>query len=77
MMIEFKTLCMFDRYINSSGLYYLNPYKFIEKPSLWRQGFVWDWKRCNKSLSYTKDILSVVDVHRYLSKKGLQVLVER
>ncbi|XP_030944392.1 serine carboxypeptidase-like 17 [Quercus lobata] len=41
-----------------------------------RQGFVWDWKRCNKSLSYTKDILSVVDIHRYLSKKGLQVLVE-
>ncbi|KAM3714757.1 hypothetical protein ACJW31_01G358000 [Castanea mollissima] len=39
-------------------------------------GFVWDWKRCNESLSYTEDILSVVDVHRYLSKKGLQVLVE-
>uniref|UniRef100_A0A2N9J1G3 Serine carboxypeptidase-like 18 n=1 Tax=Fagus sylvatica TaxID=28930 RepID=A0A2N9J1G3_FAGSY len=41
-----------------------------------RKGFVLDWKRCNKSLSYTKDILSVVDVHRYLSKKRLQVLVE-
>ncbi|GMY38769.1 serine carboxypeptidase-like 17 [Fagus crenata] len=33
-----------------------------------RKGFVLDWKRCNKSLSYTKDILSVVDVHRYLTK---------
>ncbi|KAM3714753.1 hypothetical protein ACJW31_01G357900 [Castanea mollissima] len=35
--------------------------------------YIW----CNTSLSYTKDILSVVDVHRYLSKKGLQVLVDR
>ncbi|XP_044489158.1 serine carboxypeptidase-like 18 isoform X2 [Mangifera indica] len=41
-----------------------------------RKGLVSDWKRCNKSLSYTKDVLSVVDVHRYLSTKGLQVLVE-
>lgn len=29
------------------------------------------------SLSYTKDIPSVVEVHRYLSQYGLQVLVER
>ncbi|KAE8008168.1 hypothetical protein FH972_004708 [Carpinus fangiana] len=41
-----------------------------------RPGFVLDWKRCNKSLSYTKDIPSVVEVHRYLSQFGLQVLVE-
>ncbi|KAK9287239.1 hypothetical protein L1049_015652 [Liquidambar formosana] len=42
-----------------------------------QKGTVLDWKRCNKSLSYTKDVLSVVDVHRNLSKAGLQVLVER
>ncbi|XP_059653052.1 serine carboxypeptidase-like 18 isoform X3 [Cornus florida] len=41
-----------------------------------RKGTVWNWKRCNKSLSYTKDVLSVVPVHRELSKLGLQVLVE-
>ncbi|KAJ0011152.1 hypothetical protein Pint_33645 [Pistacia integerrima] len=41
-----------------------------------RKGYVKDWKRCNKSISYTKDVLSVVDVHRYLSTKRLQVLVE-
>ncbi|KAK9286601.1 hypothetical protein L1049_015001 [Liquidambar formosana] len=42
-----------------------------------RKGTVLDWKRCNGSLSYTKDVLSVVDVHRNLSKAGLQVLVDR
>ncbi|KAJ0076893.1 hypothetical protein Patl1_36261 [Pistacia atlantica] len=41
-----------------------------------RKGFVSDWQRCNKSISYTKDILSVVDINRYLSRYGLQVLIE-
>ncbi|XP_044509714.1 serine carboxypeptidase-like 18 [Mangifera indica] len=41
-----------------------------------RKGFVSDWKRCNKSLSYTKDVQSVIDIHRYLSTKRLQVLVD-
>ncbi|XP_057978384.1 serine carboxypeptidase-like 18 isoform X2 [Malania oleifera] len=41
-----------------------------------RKGTVKDWQRCNKSLSYTKDIKSVVDVNQYLSKKSLNVLVE-
>ncbi|KAB1207377.1 Serine carboxypeptidase-like 18 [Morella rubra] len=41
-----------------------------------RQGTVPDWQRCNQTLDYTKDVLSVVEVHRYLSKKALYVLVE-
>lgn len=41
-----------------------------------RVGTVKYWSRCNKSLSYTKDVQSVIDVHRYLSKKQLEVLVE-
>lgn len=41
-----------------------------------RKGNVLDWKRCNKSLSYTKDVQSVVEVHRFLSTLGLNVLVE-
>ncbi|KAK2664824.1 hypothetical protein Ddye_003398 [Dipteronia dyeriana] len=41
-----------------------------------RKGLVSDWNRCNKSLSYTKDVSSVVDVYRYISKKGLQVLID-
>ncbi|CAL5379181.1 unnamed protein product [Camellia sinensis] len=35
-----------------------------------------DWKRCNRSLSYTKDILTVVSVHEELKELGLEVLVE-
>ncbi|KAJ9705334.1 hypothetical protein PVL29_003393 [Vitis rotundifolia] len=41
-----------------------------------RVGTVKYWSRCNKSLSYTKDVQSIIDVHRYLSKKQLEVLVE-
>ncbi|XP_059653047.1 serine carboxypeptidase-like 13 [Cornus florida] len=40
-----------------------------------RVGTVKDWKRCNKTLDYSMDVDSVLDVHRYLSTKGLQVLV--
>ncbi|KAJ9159381.1 hypothetical protein P3X46_024890 [Hevea brasiliensis] len=41
-----------------------------------RKGIVSEWVRCNRSLSYEKNVTSVVDVHRYLSTKGLQLLVE-
>lgn len=41
-----------------------------------RKGTVTDWQRCNLAIDYTKDILSVVDVHRYLSTKDLIALVE-
>ncbi|CAL5377520.1 unnamed protein product [Camellia sinensis] len=45
-------------------------------PDLWRRGSVLNWERCNKSLSYTKDILTVVPVHGELKELGLEVLVE-
>ncbi|KAI8027269.1 Serine carboxypeptidase-like 18 [Camellia lanceoleosa] len=41
-----------------------------------RKGSVLNWKRCNKSISYTKDILTVVPVHEELKELGLEVLVE-
>ncbi|XP_059653046.1 serine carboxypeptidase-like 13 [Cornus florida] len=40
-----------------------------------RVGTIKDWKRCDKKLNYTMNVYSVLDVHRYLSSKGLQVLV--
>ncbi|OWM79149.1 hypothetical protein CDL15_Pgr003320 [Punica granatum] len=48
----------------------------VQKALNVRPGTVLDWKRCNKSLAYTKDILSVVYVHKELSTLGLEVLVE-
>ncbi|GMP38606.1 hypothetical protein CsSME_00009786 [Camellia sinensis var. sinensis] len=40
-----------------------------------RKGSVLNWERCNKSLSYTKDILTIVPVHEELKELGLEVLV--
>ncbi|KAB1208311.1 Serine carboxypeptidase-like 18 [Morella rubra] len=40
-----------------------------------REGTVFDWKRCNESLSYSSDVSSVLEYHRNLSTKGLQVLI--
>ncbi|XP_004289771.1 PREDICTED: serine carboxypeptidase-like 17 [Fragaria vesca subsp. vesca] len=40
-----------------------------------RNGTVFDWKRCNKSLDYTYDVPSVLEYHQNLSTKGLQVLI--
>ncbi|XP_031283723.1 serine carboxypeptidase-like 13 [Pistacia vera] len=40
-----------------------------------REGTVHDWKRCNKSLNYGKDVKSVLDYHRNFTNKGLQALV--
>lgn len=48
----------------------------VQKALNVRPGTVMDWKRCNKSLAYTKDIQSVVEVHKNLSTLGLEVLVE-
>lgn len=39
------------------------------------QGIVGNWVRCNESLQYTMDVDSVLDVHKNLSSKGLQVLI--
>ncbi|PKI53782.1 hypothetical protein CRG98_025788 [Punica granatum] len=48
----------------------------VQKALNVRPGTVLDWKRCNKSLAYTKDVPSVVYVHKELSKLGLELLVE-
>ncbi|GMQ01195.1 hypothetical protein CsSME_00047916 [Camellia sinensis var. sinensis] len=42
-----------------------------------RKGTVPRWERCNNSLSYTQDVLSVIAVHKELSRSSLEVLVER
>uniref|UniRef100_A0A5B7AP11 Putative serine carboxypeptidase-like 18 n=1 Tax=Davidia involucrata TaxID=16924 RepID=A0A5B7AP11_DAVIN len=47
----------------------------VQKSLNVREGTVLNWVRCNKTLDYTMNVDSVVDVHRYLSAKGLQVLV--
>ncbi|KAL8172282.1 hypothetical protein V2J09_024086 [Rumex salicifolius] len=41
-----------------------------------RKDTVQDWVRCNSSLDYTTDVQSVIDVHKYLTTKQLNVLVE-
>ncbi|KAI4298588.1 hypothetical protein L6164_032128 [Bauhinia variegata] len=41
-----------------------------------RKGKVKVWERCNGTLAYTQDVSSVIDVHRWLSKRDLQLLVE-
>ncbi|KAF7112881.1 hypothetical protein RHSIM_RhsimUnG0183200 [Rhododendron simsii] len=41
-----------------------------------RKGTIRQWERCNDSLSYTEDVLSVVPVHIELSRSALEVLVE-
>ncbi|KAL9691883.1 hypothetical protein QQ045_012310 [Rhodiola kirilowii] len=41
-----------------------------------RKDTVSKWNRCNDSLSYTKDVDSVVHVHKYLTKHNLNVLIQ-
>lgn len=41
------------------------------------QGTINDWIRCNKSLSYEKNIGSSVLYHKNLTNKSYQVLVYR
>ncbi|OWM79150.1 hypothetical protein CDL15_Pgr003321 [Punica granatum] len=48
----------------------------VQKALNVRPGTVLQWQRCNNSLAYTKDIPSVVYVHKELSTLGLEVLVE-
>ncbi|XP_031273265.1 serine carboxypeptidase-like 17 [Pistacia vera] len=40
-----------------------------------REGTIKDWARCNKSLSYIKDIPSSLNYHRNLIKRGYRVLI--
>uniref|UniRef100_A0A7N0TWM8 Serine carboxypeptidase-like 18 n=1 Tax=Kalanchoe fedtschenkoi TaxID=63787 RepID=A0A7N0TWM8_KALFE len=41
-----------------------------------RKGTVRRWVRCNQSLSYTKDVESVIPVHKYLTRHDLNVLIQ-
>ncbi|XP_054788125.1 serine carboxypeptidase-like 9 [Prosopis cineraria] len=41
-----------------------------------RKGKVKFWSRCNRTISYTKDVQSVIDVHMWLSQRPLEVLLE-
>ncbi|CAM8899213.1 unnamed protein product [Rhodiola kirilowii] len=41
-----------------------------------RKDTVTEWTRCNNSLSYTKDVESVIHVHKYLTKHDLNVLIQ-
>ncbi|GAV75569.1 Peptidase_S10 domain-containing protein [Cephalotus follicularis] len=49
--------------------------KNVQKALNVREGIVRDWKRCNKSLSYTFDTTSVIDYQRNLSTKRLDALI--
>ncbi|XP_054788123.1 serine carboxypeptidase-like 18 isoform X2 [Prosopis cineraria] len=41
-----------------------------------RKGTVKYWSHCNQTISYTKDIQSVIDVHMWLSQRPLEVLLD-
>jgi hypothetical protein len=46
--------------------------------NLWTyQGTITDWKRCNKSLAYEENVLSVVDYHLELVGRGYRSLIYR
>ncbi|XP_044488379.1 serine carboxypeptidase-like 18 isoform X2 [Mangifera indica] len=49
--------------------------KLVQKTLHVREGTIEKWIRCNKSLVYTEDVISVVDYHRYLIKKGYRALI--
>ncbi|KAI8554625.1 hypothetical protein RHMOL_Rhmol05G0112500 [Rhododendron molle] len=42
-----------------------------------RELYIRHWEGCNSSISYTKDVVSVVSVHKELSRSALEALVER
>ncbi|KAJ0105706.1 hypothetical protein Patl1_19600 [Pistacia atlantica] len=44
-------------------------------PTPWCRGTIKDWARCNRTLSYTKDISSSLNYHRNLIKRGYRVLI--
>ncbi|KAL3730226.1 hypothetical protein ACJRO7_027268 [Eucalyptus globulus] len=40
-----------------------------------REGTIEKWVRCNKTLSYTSNVLVVIDIHKELIKRGLRALI--
>ncbi|KAE8008140.1 hypothetical protein FH972_004680 [Carpinus fangiana] len=49
--------------------------KSVQKALHIREGSIKEWVRCNVSLVYTHDVLSSLNYHRNLIKKGYQVLI--
>ena len=41
------------------------------------QGTILNWVRCNKTLSYTYDVISTVEYHRNLTKRNYRSLIYR
>ncbi|KAF8034219.1 hypothetical protein BT93_C0490 [Corymbia citriodora subsp. variegata] len=40
-----------------------------------REGTIEKWVRCNKNLSYTNTVTDVVDIHKFLIKRGFRALI--
>lgn len=40
-----------------------------------REGTIEEWVRCNKTLSYTSNVLVVIDIHKELIKRGFRALI--
>ncbi|CAI9786816.1 unnamed protein product [Fraxinus pennsylvanica] len=40
-----------------------------------RKGTITEWKRCNESISYERNVENVLQYHRIFSKKGYEVLI--
>ncbi|XP_031381393.1 serine carboxypeptidase-like 10 [Punica granatum] len=49
--------------------------KTVQRALHVREGTKEEWQRCNKSLSYTKNVLSTVPYHYNLTKTSLRVLI--
>ncbi|GLU09024.1 hypothetical protein SLE2022_259040 [Rubroshorea leprosula] len=67
-----KRWCRYDNYVFS---YIWANDKTVQRALHIREGTKEEWLRCNRSLSYTYDILSTVEYHRNLSKKAYLALI--
>ncbi|GLT77648.1 hypothetical protein SLA2020_492150 [Shorea laevis] len=67
-----KRWCRDDNYVFS---YIWANDKTVQRALHIREGTKEEWARCNKSLSYTYNIVSTVEYHRNLSKKAYLALI--
>ncbi|CAM8904270.1 unnamed protein product [Rhodiola kirilowii] len=73
LLVESTNRCRIFNY-TLSDIWANNP-RVIEALHV-RKDTVTNWNRCNDSLSYTKDVDSVIHVHKYLTKHSLNVLIQ-
>ncbi|CAM8906995.1 unnamed protein product [Rhodiola kirilowii] len=73
LLVESTNRCRIFNY-TLSDIWANNP-RVIEALHV-RKDTVTNWNRCNDSLSYTKDVDSVLHVHKYLTKHSLNVLIQ-